>query len=57
MANEKTMFEKYRTEKCLCPNCKKDYIIPFKAKADKAHSFYCPKCNYEVHQAPAINID
>lgn len=57
MANEKTAFDKYQTQKCLCPKCKKDYIIPYKTTVDKAHSFYCPKCNYEAHQAPALNID
>lgn len=57
MANVKTIFDKYKAKKSLCPKCKKDYLIPFGTTANKAHSFYCPNCNYEAHQTPALNIE
>ncbi len=58
MADSKITLEKLQKgEKLLCPKCGKAYIEPFGTTADKAHSFYCPKCDFTTNYTFAIDID
>ncbi len=58
MAEGKVTLERLiNGERLLCPKCGKAYIEPFGTTADKAHSFYCPKCDFEAHYTPKLDIE
>ncbi len=35
----------WHSEKVLCPNCNKDYLIPLHKKQKDNNDFKCPNCN------------
>lgn len=58
MADQKVALDALkRGETIKCPKCGKANLEPFNTTAEKAHSFSCPKCYFEVHYTPALDIE
>lgn len=58
MADQKVTLDALKNgEKIKCPRCGSAFLEPHGTTPKKAHSFSCPKCYFEVHSTPAINIE
>lgn len=44
-------------EQVGCPHCGNQYLKPYNTTFDKAHSFYCEKCEYRVNLDTIIDIE